>query len=185
MTATILAVARDAAHRFSKHVVTEIRLLAGVGVEGDAHAGVTVKHRSRVAADPTQPNLRQVHLIDQDLLGELRAQGFQVGPGVMGENITTRGIDLLGLPRGARLRLGETAVIEITGLRNPCAQLDAFQTGLTHAVLDQAPDGTLIRKAGIMAIVIAGARSGRAIPSPSIRRPRLSCRWNGSEAKPA
>ena len=133
-----------------------IRLVEGLGVEGDAHSGATVKHRSRVARDPSQPNLRQVHLIHGELLEELGAAGFNVVPGDLGENITTKGIDLLGLPRGTRLRLGADAIVEITGLRNPCAQLDRFQTGLTAAVLDRDDAGNLVRKSGVMAVVIAG-----------------------------
>ncbi len=152
----VTAVSRSAAHTFSKTNEPSIRLLAGLGVEGDAHAGETVKHRSRVAVDPTQPNLRQVHLIHAELIDELRAAGFAVEAGTMGENVTTRGIDLLGLPRGTLLRIGATAWVEVTGLRNPCAQLDGHQRGLTAAVLDRAPDGSLIRKAGIMGIVRTG-----------------------------
>ena len=133
-----------------------VRLLAGLGVEGDAHLGRTVKHRSRVRRDPTQPNLRQVHLIHAELHDELRGQGFDVGPGEMGENVTTRGVDLLGLPAGARLRLGDDAVIEVTGLRNPCKQLERLAPGLMAAVLDRDTDGELVRKAGVMAVVVRG-----------------------------
>jgi MOSC domain-containing protein YiiM len=142
-----------------------IRILTGLGVEGDAHLGVTVKHRSRVAADPTQPNLRQVHLIHAELHDELNGAGFKVTPGEMGENVTTRGVDLLGLPTGTRLHLGPTAVVEVTGLRNPCMQLDKIQTGLMEANLDRDADGNLIRKAGIMGIVLADGevRPGDAI----------------------
>ncbi|MCV9936698.1 MOSC domain-containing protein [Boseaceae bacterium BT-24-1] len=154
--ATIVAVARDDRHRFSKPILSSIRLLAGLGIEGDAHCGRTVKHRSRVAVDPTQPNLRQVHLIHAELFDELAAGGFSLRPGEMGENITTSGIDLLGLPIGARLRLGAQALVEITGLRNPCAQIEAFQPGLLKAVLGRDPNGGLIRKAGIMGIVLEG-----------------------------
>ena len=142
-----------------------IRLLAGLGVEGDSHLGVTVKHRSRVAQDPTQPNLRQVHLIHAELHDELRARGFDIAPGDMGENVTTAGLDVLALPTGTRLRLGAEAVIEITGLRNPCAQLDRFRPGLMKAVLDRDAAGNLIRKAGIMAIVLA---SGAVKPGDPI-----------------
>jgi MOSC domain-containing protein YiiM len=133
-----------------------IRLLAGRGVEGDAHSGATVKHRSRVARDSSQPNLRQVHLIHAELHDTLREQGFAVSTGQMGENVTTRGVDLLGLPTGARLHLGDTAIVEVTGLRNPCAQLDRIQPGLMGATLERAQDGSLVRKAGIMAVVLAG-----------------------------
>jgi MOSC domain-containing protein YiiM len=133
-----------------------IRLVEGLGVAGDAHAGVTVKHRSRVARDPSQPNLRQVHLIHAELHDELRAAGFDVVAGQMGENITTAGVDLLGLPTGTRLRLGDEAVVEVTGLRNPCAQLDGIQPGLMAATLDRDERGRLIRKAGVMGVVLAG-----------------------------
>jgi MOSC domain-containing protein YiiM len=165
MTARIIAVARDGTHRFSKQPVEDITLVEGLGVEGDAHAGVTVKHRSRVARDPTQPNLRQVHLLQAELLAELAARGFDVAPGDIGENVLTEGIDLLALPTGARLRLGRSAIVEVTGLRNPCAQLDRFRPGLMQAVLDRAADGTLIRKAGIMGVVFRGGsvRAGDAI----------------------
>ncbi|HEX9414176.1 MAG TPA: MOSC domain-containing protein, partial [Ktedonobacterales bacterium] len=129
---------------------------AGLGVEGDAHLGETVKHRSRVARDPTQPNRRQVHLIHAELHDELRAVGFVVSAGQMGENVTTRGVDLLDLPSGTRVHLGNTAVVEVTGLRNPCVQLDRFQSGLMAAVLGRDEDGRLIRKAGVMAIVLVG-----------------------------
>ena len=133
-----------------------VRLLAGLGVEGDAHMGRTVKHRSRVRRDPSQPNLRQVHLISAELHDELRARGFDVGPGEMGENVTTRGVDLLGLPVGSRLRLGDDAVVEVTGLRNPCKQLERLAPGLMAAVLDRDADGELVRKAGVMAVVVSG-----------------------------
>jgi hypothetical protein len=161
-TGIVTSVSREAAHTFSKGRQESIRLLSGLGVEGDAHLGVTVKHRSRVALDPTQPNLRQVHLIHEELHDELRAAGFEVTPGGMGENVTTRGIELLALPRGTRLRLGDTAVVEVTGLRNPCYQLDKYRPGLMAATLDRAADGTLIRKAGVMGVVVASGdvRSG-------------------------
>jgi MOSC domain-containing protein YiiM len=133
-----------------------IMLQKGLGVEGDAHNGVTVKHRSRVAQDPTQPNLRQVHLIHSELHEELKTKGFVVEYGQMGENITTLGIDLLGLPKGTQLHIGETAVVEVTGLRNPCHQLNGIQDGLLNAVLDRDDEGNLIRKAGIMGIVLEG-----------------------------
>ncbi len=156
MTAMIVAVARDDRHHFSKELLPAIRLLAGLGVEGDAHCGVTVKHRSRVAADPSQPNLRQVHLLHAELFDELGQAGFTLRPGDMGENVTTRGIDLLGLPTGARLRLGNDALVEITGLRNPCHQIDRLQPGLLKAVLGRDANGRLVRKAGVMGIVLAG-----------------------------
>lgn len=161
----VLAVSCDATHAFSKPNQERIRLLAGLGVEGDAHAGVTVQHRSRVAKNPAAPNLRQVHLIHSELHDELRLQGFEVAPGQMGENITTRGVALLDLPTGARLHLGEMALVEITGLRNPCSQLDSFLPGLTAAVLDRDAEGNLVRKAGVMGIVLASGevKTGDAI----------------------
>lgn len=155
MAGTVLAVSRSSTHTFSKPTLNSIHLLTGLGVEGDAHLGATVKHRSRVARDPSQPNLRQVHLIHDELHDELRASGFNVSAGQMGENITTRGIHLLQLPTGTRLHLGNTAIIEITGLRNPCLQLNGLQSGLMAAVLDRDEHGNLIRKAGVMAIVLA------------------------------
>jgi MOSC domain-containing protein YiiM len=154
--ATIVAVSRSPRHTFSKPNEGRIRLIEGLGVEGDAHLGPTVKHRSRVAKDPTVPNLRQVHLIHAELIDELEAAGFRVRPGAMGENVTTRGVDLLGLPTGARLHLGAAAVVEVTGLRNPCRQLNTFQPGLMNATLDRDPYGNLVRKAGIMGVVLAG-----------------------------
>jgi MOSC domain-containing protein YiiM len=154
MRGTVQAVSCSPTHTFAKPNQRSIRLLTGLGVEGDAHLGETVKHRSRVARDPSQPNLRQVHLIHAELHDELRVIGFAVSAGQMGENVTTRGIDLLGLPTGTRLRLGKTAVVEVTGLRNPCIQLDRFQSGLMAAVLGRDEHGALIRKAGVMAIVL-------------------------------
>jgi MOSC domain-containing protein YiiM len=152
---SVIAVARSTGHNFSKAVVDTINLIAGEGVEGDAHRGVNVKHRSRVIADPSQPNLRQVHLIHSELFAELEGKGFAIKSGDLGENITTTGIDLLALPRATKLHIGDT-VLEVTGLRNPCKQLNDFSPGLMHAVLDKAPDGALIRKGGIMAIVAKG-----------------------------
>lgn len=153
--AMVTAVSSSATHTFSKPNREAIRLLAGRGVEGDAHAGPTVKHRSRLARAPEEPNLRQVHLIHAELHDELIAAGFTVAAGDMGENVTTRGIDLLGLPVGARLLLGDSAVVEITGLRNPCSQLDGFQPGLMKAVLGRDEHGRVIRKAGVMAVVVS------------------------------
>lgn len=174
MPASVLAVSRSAGHAFSKKRALFVTLVAGLGVEGDAHAGVTVKHRSRVAVDPHQPNLRQVHLVQAELFDELRQKGFDIAPGDIGENITTAGIDLLGLPTGALIAIG-TAVIEVTGLRNPCIQLDRFRPGLTRAVLDRDSAGRLVRKAGIMGIVRAGGTVapgdviGVTMPAPPFR----------------
>ncbi|GLW24723.1 MOSC domain-containing protein [Microbispora triticiradicis] len=166
MTGSVTAVSRSATHTFSKAPMDSVRLLAGLGVEGDAHSGTTVKHRSRVARDPDQPNLRQVHLVHAELHDELRDAGFAVRAGDMGENVTTRGVDLLGLPTGTRLHLGESAVVEVTGLRNPCGQLNGFQDGLMKAVLDRDEEGNLVRKAGIMAVVVTG---GEVRPGDPIR----------------
>ena len=166
MHGVVTAVSRGAAHTVTKPTQGSIRLLAGLGVEGDAHLGESVKHRSRVARDPSRPNLRQVHLIHAELHDELGAAGFAVAAGQMGENVTTRGVDLLGLPTGARLHLGETAVVEVTGLRNPCAQLERIQPGLMAATLGRDEHGNLVRKAGIMSIVVAG---GEVRPGDPIR----------------
>jgi MOSC domain-containing protein YiiM len=165
MSGTVLAVNASAVHSMQKPSLDAIRLLVGLGVEGDAHMGVTVKHRSRVARDPTQPNLRQVHLVHSELHDELRASALVVAPGQMGENITTRGVDLLALPTGTVLCLGDTARVEITGLRNPCAQLDGIHPGLLAAVLGRDEHGDIVRRAGIMGIVVAGGevRRGDAI----------------------
>lgn len=172
MVGIVAAVSCGAVHSMSKPNVDAIRLRAGLGVENDAHMGVTVQHRSRVARDPGQPNLRQVHLIHSELHDELRGAGFSVAPGQMGENITTKGLELLALPTGSRLRLGNSAAVEVTGLRNPCGQLDGIQAGLMAATLGRDERGDLVRRAGIMGIVVAGGavRPGDAItvelPSP-------------------
>lgn len=161
MTGTVIGVACDGQHRFGKVPQTRIRLIAEIGVEGDAHAGTTVRHRSRRKKTPEAPNLRQVHLLHAELFEELAANGFAVQPGGMGENVTTSGLDLLGLPRGAKLRLGNEAVVELTGLRNPCWQIDAnIGEGAMAATLGRAPDGGLVRKAGVMAVVLAGGEVG-------------------------
>jgi MOSC domain-containing protein YiiM len=156
MSAMIAAVHSKPVHAFSKVTRQGIELVEGHGVHGDAHFGVTVKHRSRVAKDPTQPNLRQVHLLPAELFAELAAEGLVVHPGQMGENVTTQGIRLLELSAGARLRLGAGAVVEITGLRNPCSQIESFKQGLLAAVLGRTVDGALVRKAGVMGVVLVG-----------------------------
>jgi MOSC domain-containing protein YiiM len=172
MDAVVTSVGFSATHTMAKPPQAKIRLLAGLGVESDAHLGARVQHRSRVARDPNQPNLRQVHLIHAELHDELAASGFKIAPGSMGENITTRGIDLLALPTGTRLFLGSEAVIEITGLRNPCPQLDGIQPGLMAATLAHDSAGRLIRKAGVMAVVLAsgfvnpGDRIVARLPEP-------------------
>ena len=156
MTGVVTAVSRSPSHSFTKPNADGIRLVAGLGVDGDAHQGATVKHRSRIARFGDTTNLRQVHLIHAELFDELRAAGFTVSAGQMGENVTTRGVDLLALPTGARLHLGKQAVVEVTGLRNPCRQLNDFQPGLMAATLAHDAQGNLIRKAGIMGIVLEG-----------------------------
>ncbi|MFP8903432.1 MOSC domain-containing protein [Streptomyces atacamensis] len=164
-TGTVVAVSSSGEHSFGKPNRESVTLLAGLGVEGDAHAGRTVKHRSRVARDPTRPNLRQVHLIHEELFAEVGEAGFTVKPGELGENITTRGLDLLGLPTGTLLRIGAEAVVEVTGLRNPCPQIDGFQRGLLKRVVGRDEDGNVVRRAGIMGVVRAGGvvRPGDAI----------------------
>lgn len=156
---SVVSVSLDRGHHFSKPTVPEIVLVEGLGVEGDAHAGATVQHLSRKRWHKDEPNLRQVHLIHSELFDELAGEGFAVGPGELGENVTTSGVDLLELPRGTVLRLGDTASVEITGLRNPCVQIDRFQQGLMKAVIRTGEDGTVERRTGVMAIV----RSGGAI----------------------
>lgn len=156
MAGIVIAVNFSSSHSFNKSSQESIKLIAGIGIEGDAHAGKTVQHRSRVAKDPTQPNLRQVHLIHVELHEELNAKGFKILPGDMGENITTSGVDLLNLPTNTLIHLGEEAIIKITGLRNPCAQLDRFQSGLMAAVLDRDKKGNIVRKAGVISVVVAG-----------------------------
>ena len=162
----VIAVSCSAQHTFSKQNQSSIRLIAGIGVEGDAHAGKMVKHRYLARKDPTRPNLRQVHLIQAELLDELKAKGFSVGPGQLGENITTRGVDLLALPTGTKLHIGTEAVIELTALRNPCHQIDDFQEGMLEALLDTDEGGNVIRKAGVMGIVLEG---GEIHPGNSIQ----------------
>jgi MOSC domain-containing protein YiiM len=162
----VTAVSRSASHTMVKPNQESIRLLCGLGVEGDAHLGETVKHRSRVRRDPSQPNLRQVHLIHEELYDELREAGFTVVPGQMGENVTTRGVKLLGLPARTRLHLGKGAVVEVTGLRNPCVQLDRLQPGLMAAALGRDEKGGLIRKTGVMSIVVG---DGEVQPGDPIR----------------
>jgi hypothetical protein len=166
VTGVVTAVSRSPAHTMSKPNEERIRLLAGLGVEGDAHLGETVKHRSRVRHDPTRPNLRQVHLLHAELHDELRGAGFDLMPGEMGENVTTRGVDLLALATGSRLRLGRDAVVQVTGLRNPCTQLDGLRPGLMAATLGRDDDGGLVRRAGVMGVVLA---AGEIRPGDAIR----------------
>ena len=180
MSSVVSAVYRSPSHSFSKPEAQEIELVAGLGVAGDCHQGARVQHLSRVAADPSQPNLRQVHLIHSELFAEAAAQGFRVRPGDLGENITTTGLDLLGLPTGTVLRIGERALLALTGLRNPCKQIDAFESGLLTAVVGRAQDGSPVFKAGVMAVVLLGgtARAGQQIevslpPLPTVPLERI------------
>ncbi len=154
--ARILSVSAAAGHVFSKPSLKQIRLLEGLGVEGDAHCGPKVKHRAHAARNPDKPNLRQVHLIQAELFAELKRLGFVVGPGDLGENITTTGIDLLSLPVDSELRLGPKAIVRLTGLRNPCRLLDEFQNGLKNALIKRGEGGEITRKAGVMGIVVQG-----------------------------
>jgi MOSC domain-containing protein YiiM len=155
-TATVLGVFANSAHTFTKHAQASITLLEGLGVEGDAHCGVTVQHIYDAKKDPSRPNLRQVHLMQAELFDEVNAKGFSVRPGDLGENITTRNLDLLGLPAGTLLQIGETAVVKVTGLRTPCIQIERFQTGLVEAVFERIPGRPIIRKTGVMSVVVVG-----------------------------
>ena len=163
---TVVAVSRDDSHRFSKPVVPSIRLVAGYGIEGDSHAGATTQHRYLIRTDPTRPNLTQVHLVRSELLTELAAEGFDVSPGQLGENITTAGIDMLALPLGTRLHLGSDAVVEVTGMRDPCSMIDKFRSGLKTALKHTDDAGRIVRRAGIMGIVVA---DGTVLPGDTLR----------------
>ena len=165
-TGVVVAVHRDRHHRFSKPAVDRITLVEGLGVEGDAHAGATVQHRSRVRRDPTQPNLRQVHLIHAELLDRVTGLGYDVVPGALGENVTTRGIDLLALPTGAVLHFGDRARIAVTGLRNPCVQIDRYRRGLLQELVHTTDDASVVRLAGVMGVVLVG---GAVRPGDAIR----------------
>ncbi|GGD89476.1 MOSC domain-containing protein [Tsuneonella deserti] len=153
--ARVIGLARSGSHRFSKEPCERLTLIAGYGVADDAHAGATVQHVSRKKKDPHQPNLRQVHLIHSELLDEVAAKGFAIASGELGENLTTRGIDLLALPTDARLRIGDV-VVRVTGLRNPCWQIDAFRPGLLAEMIEKRADGSILRKCGVMAVVESG-----------------------------
>lgn len=162
----VLSVGADAEHRFSKLPRPSIRLIEGLGVDGDAHCGPTVQHRSRMARDPSQPNLRQVHLLQSELFAEVATRGHRLAPGDLGENVSTTGVDLLGLPVGTVLRLGEAAEVRLTGLRNPCWQIDRFSDGLLALMVPRDAEGRVLRKAGVMAVVV---RSGRVQSGDPIR----------------
>jgi MOSC domain-containing protein YiiM len=174
----VVAVSRKKSHGVEKANQLSIRLIAGEGVEGDAHCGAKVRHRSRRRFNPGLPNLRQAHLLHAELFDELAGQGFAIHPGLMGENITTRGLDLLALPKGARVHLGERAVVELTGLRNPCVQLEAIQPGLMQACLGRDAFGEPVRKAGVMGVVLVGGdvRAGDAVRVELPAGPHLALR---------
>lgn len=176
-TGIIVSVSASPGHGFSKRIRERIRLLDGLGVEGDAHCGRTVKHRSRVAVDPTQPNLRQVHLLDSEIIDALNREAFELAPGDLGENVLTRGLDLHALPRGTRLSLGRDAIVELTGLRNPCGQIESFRRGLLARMAIKRAPGEIERRAGVMAIVIAGGEVGPsdaiAVTLPALPHARL------------
>ena len=166
LEARVASVHLSSTHTLQKYTREKIQLIAGIGVSGDAHSGVSVKHRSRVRRDPSQPNLRQVHLIHQELFTELEALGFSIQAGQMGENITTQGVDLLDLPKDTTLHIGENAIVQITGLRNPCAQLDTIQPGLMKALITRDDNDKLVRKAGVMSTVLC---SGTVHPNDTIK----------------
>jgi MOSC domain-containing protein YiiM len=154
--ASVVAVSKDGQHRFSKKPCEQITLLEGLGVQGDAHAGVTIQHLHRVAKDPTQANLRQVHLLPREFFNEALEEGYQLGPGDLGENVLTQGLDLVGLSQDTLLHIGQQAVVRVTGLRDPCVQIDRFRKGLLKVALGRDEDGQAVRKAGIMAVVATG-----------------------------
>jgi MOSC domain-containing protein YiiM len=165
MQGTVVSVNSDDAHRFSKIARQSVRLVEGHGIEGDAHAGRFVQHRHQAKKAPRAPNRRQVHLVQSELFEEMRRLGFVIAPGDLGENITTVGIDLLALPLGAQLHLGESAVVELTGLRTPCALIDKFKTRLKRAMIVRTPHGVTFR-AGVLGIVTS---SGDLRPGDLVR----------------
>jgi len=151
----VIAVSTNAKHSFSKQAQDSIHLVQELGVEGDAHFGATTQHRWLMKKNPTRKNLTQVHLLHAELFDELVSAAFFLSPGEMGENVTTRGIDLLTLPTKTKLHCGG-AVIEVTGLREPCAQLNKLRPGLMKALIRRSKEGIVVRKAGIMGVVLAG-----------------------------
>jgi MOSC domain-containing protein YiiM len=189
MSQSVVAVSSSSEHTFSKSNVASITLIAGVGVDGDAHSGELVKHRYLMQKDPTQPNLRQVHLIHQELFEQVAEQGHDVSAGELGENVTTRGIGLLSLPTGAVLQIGSEVTLELTGLRNPCAQIDEFQSGLMPLLRHRDDDGAIVRIGGVMAIVLNGGvvRPGDEITVELPRKPHHALTYvvNSHEAKRA
>ncbi len=162
---SVVSVSRDSTHRVSKVPQQAITLLEGIGVEGDAHAGATDQHRYTKRRDPHRPNLRQVHLIQSELFDELATHGYAVGPGQLGENVTTSGVDLLALPAGTRLHLGDEAVVEVTGLRGPCKLINQVADGLLKAVVATGRGKEVPQRTGVMSVVVVGGivRPGDAV----------------------
>jgi MOSC domain len=165
---TVVAVAADRGHRFSKPTRDRIVLLEGHGVEGDAHAGPFVRHRYLARRRPRVPNLRQVHLIPSELFRSLSEAGFEVAAGDLGENITTTGLDLERMPLGTLIEFGLMAMIELTGLRTPCVLIDRFQAGLKRQVLSSDETGPPF-KCGVLGVV----RSGGPVAAGDAARARL------------
>ena len=126
-------------------------------MEGDAHAGPFVRHRHLARRHPKMPNLRQVHLIPSELFQALRADGYELRPGDLGENILTAGLDLEALPLGTILKLGAEAAIELTGLRTPCVLIDRFKPGLKRRMLVEEYGRPRFR-CGVMAVVRSSGR---------------------------
>lgn len=183
---SVVAVSASPDHSFSKPNLPSITLIAGVGVDGDAHSGKLVQHTYLVRKDATQPNLRQAHLMPAELFDHLAAEGYAVSPGELGENITTRGIDLLALPTGTVLRIGEDAVVELTGLRNPCRQIDDFQDGLMGRLRYRDDDGSTVRIAGVMGVVLTGGevRPGNSIETDLPEQPHVPLEYIANSHKP-
>ena len=152
----VFAICSSPKHGFSKQPQRSIRLLAGRGVEGDAHCGETVQHLYLKRRNPLAPNRMQVHLLQSELFDELAFVGYALTAGQLGENITTRGIGLLNLPQGTRLHLGGEAVVELTGLRTPCKLIEDFKPGLLKQVISRDAANKVLAKAGVMAIVLHG-----------------------------
>lgn len=170
----VLAVSADRGHRFRKMPQRDILLVEGHGVEGDAHAGPFVRHRYLARRQPRLPNLRQVHLIPSALFGTLRRCGYEIGAGGLGENVTTAGLNLEEMPLGTRILLGQTASVELIGLRTPCVLIDRFRSGLKQHLLAFAKTGPAFR-CGVMGVVRTGGRVAAGdvarvvLPSPPVR----------------
>jgi MOSC domain-containing protein YiiM len=149
---SVVAVHRKEEYGVFKEIQESVHLVKGFGVQGDAHMGTLVQHRYNKKQNPNQPNLRQVHLIQAELFDDLKELGLIVKPGEMGENITTRNIDIINLPLDTKLHLGDSAILQLTGLREPCGQLNTVQKGLKNAVLDESGKS----RVGVMSVVLRG-----------------------------